>query len=184
MMDIKEFLLQWFINFFGKKTSGSGFKNENISNKESVKELHKPIIRKFKKRKVHSPFIYIWGADLADMQLIIKLNKGFRFLLCVIDVYSKYAWVIPLKDKKDITITNAFQKILKECNRKPNKIWVDKDNEFYKRSMKSWLEKNGKAIYSNHHEGKSVIAQRFMRTLKNKFIKTQLQFQKTFMLAN
>ena len=71
------------------------------------------------------------------MQLISKSNKGFRFLLCVIDIYSKYAWVIPLKDKKGITITNAFQKILKESNRKPNKIWVDKGSEFYNKSMKS-----------------------------------------------
>ena len=75
------------------------------------------------------------------MQLIKKFNKGFRFLLCVIDIYSKYAWVIPLKDKKGISITNAFQKIKKESNRKPNKIWVDKGSEFYNRSMKSWLKK-------------------------------------------
>ena len=71
------------------------------------------------------------------MQLISKSNKEFRFLLCVIDIYSKYACVIPLKDKKGITITNAFQKILKESNRKPNKIWVDKGSEFYNKSMKS-----------------------------------------------
>ena len=79
------------------------------------------------------------GADLADMQLITKFNKGVRFLLCVIDIYSKYAWVIPLKDKKDISIINAFQKILKESDKskakskgcRPNKIWVDKGSEFY-----------------------------------------------------
>ena len=65
------------------------------------------------------------------MQLLSKLNKGFRFLLCVIDISSKYAWVVPLKDKKDINIVNAFQKILKESNRKPNKIWIDKGSEFY-----------------------------------------------------
>ena len=70
-----------------------------------------------------------------------KFNKGIHFLLCVIDIYSKYAWVIPLKDKKVITITNAFQKILDESGRKPNKIWVDKGSEFYNRSMKSWLQK-------------------------------------------
>ena len=70
------------------------------------------------------------------MQLISKFNKGFRFLLCVIDIYSKYAWVIPLKDKKGVTITNAFQKMLKESNRKPNKIWVDKASAFYNRSIK------------------------------------------------
>ena len=75
------------------------------------------------------------------MQLISKFNKGFRFLLCVIGIYSKYAWVVPLKDKKDVSIVNAFQSILKESNRKPNKIWVDKGSEFYNRSMKSWLGK-------------------------------------------
>ena len=73
--------------------------------------------------------------------MISKFNKGFRFLLCVIDIYSKQTWVNPLKDKKGITITNAFQKILDESKRKPNKIWVDKGSEFYNRSMKSWLEK-------------------------------------------
>ena len=84
-----------------KSSSGRGIKNENISNKELAEELHKPIIRKFKKRKVHSTFIdNIWGADLADMQLIIKFDKGIRFLLCVIDIFSKYEWVISLKDKE------------------------------------------------------------------------------------
>ena len=122
--------------FFDKETSDSGIKN--IPNKELAEELHKRIIIKFNKRKVHSHFIEnIWGANLADMQLISKFNKGFRFLLCIIDIYSKYAWVIPLKDKKGITIINAFQKTLDEINRKPNKIWVDKDSEFYNRSMKS-----------------------------------------------
>ena len=96
---------------FDKKTSGGTVKNEIISNKEFAKELHKPIIRKFEKRKVHSSFIdNIWGTDLTDMLLISKFNKGFRFSLCVIDIYSKFAWVIPLKDKKGITMTNAFQK--------------------------------------------------------------------------
>ena len=110
--------------------------------RELAGELHKPIIRKLNKRKVQSPFINnIWGADLADMQLISKFNKGFRFLLCVIHIYSKYAWVILLKDKKGTTITNAFEKNLKESNRKTNKIWVHKSSEFYNRSIKSWLEK-------------------------------------------
>ena len=125
------------LKFFDKRTSGSGIKNKNISNKELTEELHKPIIRKFKKIKVQSPFIdHVWGADLADMQLISKFNKEFRFFLCVIGIYCKYAWVIPLKDKKGITITNVFQKILKESIRKPNKIWADKGSQFYNRSMK------------------------------------------------
>ena len=84
-----------------------------MSNKELVEESHKLTIIKFEKRKVKSFFIdNIWGTDLTDMQFISNFNKGFRFLLCVIDIYSKCAWIIPLKDKKGTTITNAYQKIL------------------------------------------------------------------------
>ena len=101
-------------------------------------ELHKPIMRKCKKRKVYSSFKdNIWSVDLADMQLLSKFNKGFRFLLCVIDVFSKYAWVIPLKDRKGVSIVTGFQKILKDSNRKLNKIWVDKGSEFYNNSFKN-----------------------------------------------
>ena len=97
----------------------SAIENENTSNKELAEELRKLIIRKFKERKVHSSFTdSIWGADLADMQLISKFNKGFRFLLSVTDIFSKYAWVIPLKDKKWIAITYAFHEVLDESNRK------------------------------------------------------------------
>ena len=102
-------LHQCSIKFLIKKTFGSGIKIENISNKELAK-LHKPIIRKFKKHKVYLPFIdNIWGADLADMTLISKFNKGFRFSLCVIGIYSKYAWVIPLKDKKVLQLLILFK---------------------------------------------------------------------------
>ena len=66
------------------------------------------------------------GVDLADMQLISKYNKGIRYVLCAIDVFSKYVWVVPIKDKKGVIIVNAFQKILDSSERKPNKIWVDK----------------------------------------------------------
>ena len=65
------------------------------------------------------------------MQLVSKFNKGFRFLLYVIDIFSKYAWVVPLKDKKGVSIVDAFQKILDDSNRKPNKIWADKGSKFY-----------------------------------------------------
>ena len=100
-----------------KKSSGGTVKNEIISNKKLAEQLQKPIIKKIMKRKVRSSFINnIWGADLADIQLKSKFNKGFRFLLCVIDIYSKYTWVIPLKDKKGVTITNAFQNFLGELN--------------------------------------------------------------------
>ena len=137
------------------------------------------IIRKCKKRKVHSSFRdNIWGVDLADMQLLSKVNKGFRFLLCVIDIFSKYASVIPLKDKKDISIVNAFQKILKESNRKPDKIWVDKGSEFYNNSFKKWLQDNDIVMYSTNNKGKSVVAERFIRTIKNKIYKYMTSISK------
>ena len=105
------------------------------------------------------------------MQLIRKFNKGFRFLLCVIDIFSKYAWVIPLKDKKGVSVVNAFQKILDKSKRKPNKIWVDKGSEFYNSSFKKWLKDNDIEMYSIHNEGKSIVAERFIRALKNKIYK-------------
>ena len=127
--------------FFDKKAAGSGV-NMHANYEcplDLAEELDKPIIKNFLKRTVYSRFKdNIWGADLADMQLISKFNKGFRFLLCVIDIFCTYAWVVPLKDKKGTTITSAFQKNLKESNRKPNKIWVDKGSKFYNNSFKKW----------------------------------------------
>ena len=108
--------------YFDKKTPGSVIKNENISNKQLAELADQKIIRKFNKRKVYSPFIdNIWGADLAYMQLISKFNRGFRFLLCVIDIYSKHVWVL----KKGITITNSFQRIFDESDHKTNKKAVN-----------------------------------------------------------
>ena len=112
------------------------------------------------------------------MQLISKFNKGFRFLLCVIDVFSRYAWVVTLKDKKGASIVNAFQKILKESDRKPNKIWVDKGSEFYNNSFKEWLKDNDIDMYSIHNEEKSVVAERFFRTLKTKIYKYMTSISK------
>ena len=164
--------------FFDKKTAGSGVKSIP-QNEQLAEELHKPIIKKFKKRKVYSIFKnYIWSADLAEMQLISKFNKGFRFLLCVIDIYSKYSWVVLLKDKKGVIIVNAFQKILKQSSRKPHKIWVDKGSEFYNSHFKKWLKGNNIEMYSTHNEGKSVVAERFIRTIKNKIYKYMTSISK------
>ena len=166
---------------FDTKVSGSGAKLIP-ENEKLAQELHKPVIRKFEKRKVYSTFKdNIWGIDLADMQLLSKYNKGIRFLICVIDIFSKYAWVVPLKDNKGISIVKAFQIILKQSNRrvgdtsaqhvKPNKIWVDKGSEFYNAYFKKWLRDNDIVMYSTHNEGKSVVAERFIRTLKSKIYK-------------
>ena len=127
--------------FSDKKSKGCGVNMPLEFNEQLAKELHKRIIRNFKKRTVYSRFKdNIWRVDLADMQLISKFNKGFRFLLCVIDIFSKYAWVVPLKDEKGVSIVDAFQKILDYSNRKPNKIQVDKGSEFYNNSFSKWIK--------------------------------------------
>ena len=166
-----------------KKSVGSGAKRVNTKitpqNQQLAEELHKTIIRKLKKRKVYSAFKdNIWGADLADMQLLSKYNKGIRFLLCVIEIFSKYACVVPLKDKIGISIAKAFQGILKQSNRKPNKIWVDNGSEFYNAYFKKWLQDNNIIMYSTHSEGKSVVAERFIRTLKSKIYKYMTSISK------
>ena len=170
-------------NFFDKKSKGNGAKHVNIKltpqNQQLAEELHKPIIRKFEKRKVHAAFKdNIWGADLADMQLLSKYNKGIRFLLCVIDIFSKYAWVVPLKDKKGVSIATTFQSILKQSNRKPNKVWVDKGSEFYNASFRKWLQDNDIVMNSTHNEGKPVVAERFIRMLKSKIYKHMTSISK------
>ena len=152
-----------------KKSCGSVIPNG--SNYQLPNELPKPIIKKFKKRKVYSSFRdNILGVDSANMQSLSKYNKEVKYLLCVIDFFSKYAWVIPLKDKKATSIVNAFKKIISK-GRKPNKIWVHQGSEFYNQSIKDFLKINDIEMYSTFNEGKSVVAERFIRTLKNKIFK-------------
>ena len=105
------------------------------------------------------------------MQLISTFNKGFRFLVCVIDFFSKYALVVPLKDKNCVSTVDTFQKILDDSNRKPNKIWLDKRSEFYNSSFKKGLKDNDVEMYSIHNEGESVVAERIIRKLKIKIYK-------------
>ena len=124
---------------FDKKSMGSGIAKPSSS--ILADELHKPVIKKFNKRKVYSQLKdNIWGVDLADMQSLSAKNKGIKYLLCAIDLYSKYAFVVPLKDKKGISIANAFNKIIKQSNSaKPNRIWVDQGGEFYNRVFKKMV---------------------------------------------
>ena len=125
----------------------------------------------YKKGKVYSFFRdNIWGADLGDMQSLSKYNKGNKYLLCAIDLSSKYVWVVPIKDKKGTSIVNAFQKIISE-GRKPNKTWLDQGSEFYNNYFKDFLKINNTEMYSTYKERKSVVAERFTRTLKNKIFK-------------
>ena len=125
-------LASMIYKFFDKKSTGSGINTTKPSSSILADELQKPIIEKFNKRKVYSQFKdNIWGVDLADMQSLSRKSKCVKYLLCAIDLYSNYAFVIPLKDKKGISIVNIFDKIMKQSNRKPNKIWVDQGGEFH-----------------------------------------------------
>ena len=104
------------------------------------------------------------------MQSLSKYNRGIRYLLCAIDLFSKYAWAVPLKDKRAITMVNVFQKIVSKRG-KPNEIWVDQWGEFYKYLFKKFFKINKMEIYSTHNEGKSFAAERFIKTLKDKLFK-------------
>ena len=130
-----------------------------------AEELHKPIKRKFEKRRVLVNGIdRIWAADLVDMQGFSKFNRGIKYLLAVIDVFSKYGWLIPLKDETGKSVASALKTIFKE--RKPEKMWVDKGKEFYNKDVKDLID-----LYSTENEEKSSVVERWIRTMKEKMWK-------------
>ena len=130
-----------------------------------AEELHKPVRRKFERRRVLVNGIdKIWAADLADMTAFSKFNQGFRYLLLVIDIFSKYGWIIPLKNKEGKTVASALKTIFKE--RKPEKMWLDKGKEFYNKDVKGLIE-----LYSTENEEKSSVVERWIRTMKEKMWK-------------
>ena len=134
-------------------------------------ELHKPITRNFQKRRVISNGIDdIWAADLVEMQKFSKWNKGIRYLLMVIDVFSKYGWIRVLKDKKTETVSKAFDDILKS-KRKPEMLWTDKGSEFISKHFKDFLKRNGIKLYHTQNEEKSSIVERWNRTMKDRMWK-------------
>ena len=157
--------------FFNERTKRSGIENKgNLqTNLQLAEELHKPIIRSFERRNVYFSFKdNTWSADLADMSLISKFNKGIKYLLCVIDLFSRQAWVAPLKNKTGESIVEGFESILKNSGRKPNKIWVDHGSEFYNNKFKSFFKENDIEMYSTFNEGKLVVAERFIESLRNR----------------
>ena len=130
-----------------------------------AEELHKPVKRKFNKRRVLVNGIdKIWAADLADMKKFKKYNDGVNFLLLVIDTFSKYSWIVPLKNKKGETVAEALKNIFEE--RKPEKLWTDKGTEFKNKNVKKLIE-----VYSTENEEKSSIVERWIRTMKEKMWK-------------
>ena len=132
---------------------------------ELAAELHKPVTRKFKKRTVYVNEIdRIWAADLVDMTSFRRFNNGVKYLLTVIDVFSKYGWIVPLKTKRGIEVAGALKQIFEE--RKPEKLWVDKGKEFYNADVKALID-----IYSTENEEKSSVVERWNRTMKEKMFK-------------
>ena len=140
--------------FFDKKTESGVSVNEQLA-----EELHKPVTKKIKRWKVYARFKdNIWAADLAEMESLSSKNKIVKYLLCIMDIFIKYIWVIkPLKDKKGKTVINAFMEILSESSCKPNKSWVDQGREFYSEFMQEWLDNNDILMYSTHNECTLVI---------------------------
>ena len=129
-----------------------------------AQELLKPIRTKFKRRRV---FVFniddIWSADLKDMQSFSKQNNGVKYLLTVIDLFSKYAYTIPLKSKNAEVIIEAFQTLFK--TKKPKKLWTDQGSEFINRSFKKFLSENNIELYHVYNEGKANVTERFNKTL-------------------
>ena len=137
-----------------------------------AEELHKPITKNFRKRRVISKGIdEIWAADLVEMQKYSKWNKGIKYLLMVIDVLSKYGWIKPLKDKKTESVSLAFDKIFKKSKRKPEMLWTDKGSEFISKHFKDFLKKNKIKLYHTENEEKLSVVERWNRTMKNRMWK-------------
>ena len=151
-----------------KRKLGLGMENHN---KILSEELHKAKRKNYPRRRIIVNHIdEIFAADLVEMQKFAKLNKGYRYLLTCIDIFSKYSWVIPLKDKKGITIKNALEKIFNK--RKPKFLWTDKGKEFYNKQVQDLLNDNNIKLYStNNSEIKSAVVERFNRTFKNMMYK-------------
>ena len=188
MMVIKGDYLQWFSSFLIKKSSGSGV-DTSLANKSATElnyqltnQSHRQIIRKFNIIKVYSSFRDdIWGVDLAGMQSLRKYNTGIKYLLCEIDLFNKYAWVVPLKDKWGITIVNAFGKIISK-DHKPNKIWADQGREFYNKLFKIFLKINNIEMYSAYRMKENQFLRKgLLERWKTTFLSTWHLFQKMFL---
>ena len=143
--------------FFHKKTESRVSVNEQLA-----EELHKPVIMKFKGRKVYVRFEdNFCEGDLAELKSLPSKNKNVKYVLCIIDVFTKSVCIKHLKDKKGKTILNAFIEIANDSNRKLKKLWVDQGRELYNKYMQELLDNNDILMYSTHNGGKPVFPDRF-----------------------
>ena len=131
-------------------------------------EIHKRAIHKFQRRHVIvDRKDEIWALDLADLNSLVSFNDGYRYILRIIDVFSKFAWAVPLKNKTAATVLSAVEDVVLKSKRIPEKVWLDQGSEFYNKSFQAWAKKNNIVMYSTHGESKSVVVERFIRTLKD-----------------
>lgn len=139
--------------------------------------LHKPVRKKIKRERIIVNDIdHQWEADLVDLSGISKQNNNYKFLLTVIDVLSKYAWVVPMKDKTGESIIKAFQEILKD-KRQPYQLRTDKGSEFMNKKFQSFLKEKGIHYFTATTAVKASVVERFNRTLKNKMFRFNSQLQ-------
>ena len=132
--------------------------------KQLAIEIHKPIRHKFPRRRVIVSHIdHVWASDLVEM----PPERGYKFILTIVDVFSKFAWAIPLKSKTGQEMTETFERVFKESGRIPKKIWSDKGREYYNKTFRSLLDRHGIELYSTESELKCSVAKRFNRTLKD-----------------
>lgn len=135
--------------------------------KQLANELHSRRVKRFPRRSVIVLYPdQIWAIDLAFMDSLKEYNDDYKYILCVVDAFSKYAWATPLKNKNSSTVLSAIKKIVEDNGKVPNKIWVDKGTEFYNQEFKKWVDSNKIVMYSTYGESKSMIAESFIKTLK------------------
>ena len=156
---------EWFAKYFTKVIIGTKYKlGLGINGDIMAEEMHRPIRHKFKRRRV---FVYtvddIWSADLMDRHNIAKNNKGYKYILTVIDIFSKFAYAIPLKNKSSESIIEAFKKLF--INVKPRKLWTDQGTEFTNNRFQDFLQQNNIGLYHVYNEGKACVVERLNRTI-------------------
>ena len=148
--------------------------------KQLVKELLKPKLKRFPRRRVFSPSVdAIWSGDLLDIHQYARVNRNYNFILVLVDVFSKYAWARPLKNKEGISVAEAFEDIFDSSKRIPYRLWTDRGTEFYNQNVERTLKKHKVQLYSTFNDPKSAIAERFIRTLRGKLESNFLLTQST-----
>ena len=141
-------------------------KDLSFAQSKITKEIFSPIKKKFERIKIVTHYKdECWSIDLIDRTSLSKYNKNFKFIFTIIDNHTKFAWAIPLKDKKGSTITDAFKNTIQKSKRKPDKIWSDRGKEFYNKTFLDYLKQNQIEIYSTYSDLKAVFIERFNRTL-------------------